>query len=225
MNIERYNQLGEILLNILGVSSPEMMRILIVGAGKGEEALALSQSFPLLTAIEPNIDGVLPEARDLVHFGSATALEYPDESFDIVYCYHVLEHIDKPELALREMNRVLKNDGTLFLGVPNKNRLIGYVCVGNTSWRNKLMWNLIDWKMRATGRFENRYGAHAGYTRKELSTDLSRFYDEPREVTKTYYGLKWPGSRVVKLISACAILGEFIWPSIYFVAKKSKSHD
>jgi len=220
MGIERYRYLADIVLDILRISAPESKRVLIVGAGAGEEAVALSQRFPLLDAIEPNIDGVLPEARSLVRAGTATALDAPDGCFDIVYCYHVLEHIDEPAIALREIRRVLKTDGTLFIGVPNKHRLISYVCVDENTLRDKVVWNLIDWKMRILGRFENRYGAHAGYTRKELSGDLGQLFDTVRDVTQTYYGLKWPGSRMVKLISACDVLGEVVWPSIYFVAKR-----
>jgi len=208
------------MLELLQESAPESQRLLIVGAGAGEEAIALSRSFPLLEAIEPNIDGVALQARPLVRQGSATQLDFPDGSFDIVYCYHVLEHIDRPLLALQEMQRVLKDGGQLLVGVPNKHRILSYVCVGETPWRDKILWNLIDWKARILGRFENRFGAHAGYTRKELSGDLGRIFPDVRDVTKAYYQLKWPGSLLVQLIGSRELIQEIVWPSIYFVARK-----
>ena len=42
-------------------------------------------------------------------------LPFPDRSFPLVYSYQVLEHVRKPELALREVARVLEPDG-LFIG-------------------------------------------------------------------------------------------------------------
>lgn len=45
-------------------------------------------------------------------------IRYPDESFDIVYCSHVLEHVPDDRRAMRELHRVLKNDGWAIIDVP-----------------------------------------------------------------------------------------------------------
>lgn len=42
-------------------------------------------------------------------------LPFPDRSFPLIYSHQVLEHVRKPELALREIARVLETDG-LFIG-------------------------------------------------------------------------------------------------------------
>lgn len=47
-----------------------------------------------------------------------TKIEYPNESFDYIYCSHVLEHIQDDKKAMRELNRVLKKDGWAILLVP-----------------------------------------------------------------------------------------------------------
>jgi SAM-dependent methyltransferase len=47
-----------------------------------------------------------------------TNIEYPEESFDYIYCIHVLEHIKDDKKAMRELNRVLKKDGWAILLVP-----------------------------------------------------------------------------------------------------------
>ena len=51
-----------------------------------------------------------------------TAMQFPDESFDVIICNHVLEHVPDDRAAMREMARVLKKDGWAILNVPvNKN--------------------------------------------------------------------------------------------------------
>ena len=50
--------------------------------------------------------------------GSAENLPYEDESFDVVYSSHVLEHVNSEKKALEEMKRVLKPGGVLIIGMP-----------------------------------------------------------------------------------------------------------
>ena len=45
-------------------------------------------------------------------------IQYPDASFDIIYCSHVLEHVPDDRKALSEFRRVLKPDGVAIILVP-----------------------------------------------------------------------------------------------------------
>ena len=45
-------------------------------------------------------------------------IQYPDESFDVIYCSHVLEHVPDDRKAIREFRRVLKRGGWAILLVP-----------------------------------------------------------------------------------------------------------
>jgi len=47
-----------------------------------------------------------------------TSLSFPDKSFDLVYCSHVLEHIKEDLSAIREVRRVLSPGGVAILPVP-----------------------------------------------------------------------------------------------------------
>lgn len=44
---------------------------------------------------------------------------FPDNNFDFVVANHILEHMVNPIGAIREWLRILKDDGILFLSVPN----------------------------------------------------------------------------------------------------------
>jgi SAM-dependent methyltransferase len=47
-----------------------------------------------------------------------TDIQYPDNSFDVIYCSHVLEHVPDDRKAMRELHRVLAPDGWAVLQVP-----------------------------------------------------------------------------------------------------------
>lgn len=61
-----------------------------------------------------NIDAF--ENVDIV--ADAYALPYADGSVDAVHCEAVLEHLELPEAAVREMNRVLPSGGEVFAATP-----------------------------------------------------------------------------------------------------------
>ena len=47
-----------------------------------------------------------------------TDMPFPDETFDAVMCTEVLEHVKNPELAIKELIRVLKKNGKIILTAP-----------------------------------------------------------------------------------------------------------
>jgi SAM-dependent methyltransferase len=47
-----------------------------------------------------------------------TKIQHPDESFDVIYCSHVLEHVPDDRKAMREFHRTLKSGGWAILQVP-----------------------------------------------------------------------------------------------------------
>lgn len=51
-------------------------------------------------------------------FGTAYEIPAEDKSFDSAICNAVLEHLEEPELAIRECYRVLKPNGTAIYTVP-----------------------------------------------------------------------------------------------------------
>ncbi len=46
------------------------------------------------------------------------SLPFPDESFDMIICNHVLEHVRDDRIAMRELHRVLRTDSPALLQVP-----------------------------------------------------------------------------------------------------------
>jgi ubiquinone/menaquinone biosynthesis C-methylase UbiE len=93
----------------------EYQSVLDVGSGTGRALVVLRKSFPRLkiTGIEPvaamrevGFAKGLPE--DVLLEGDATALDFVDESFDMVCAFGVLHHLPQPRTALKEMLRVAR---------------------------------------------------------------------------------------------------------------------
>lgn len=49
----------------------------------------------------------------------AESIDAPDASFDIVTIFHTVEHLSEPMLVLRELHRILKPGGFVFIETPN----------------------------------------------------------------------------------------------------------
>ncbi|GAB2959116.1 methyltransferase domain-containing protein [Amycolatopsis acidiphila] len=90
---------GTITADLAGLVAPGE----VTAVEPTEEALALGTR----TAAERNVANIRFRTAD-VH-----ALEFADDSFDVVHAHQVLQHVHDPVLALREMGRVCRPDGVV----------------------------------------------------------------------------------------------------------------
>ncbi|MFW6722929.1 methyltransferase domain-containing protein [Streptomyces sp. MAR4 CNY-716] len=106
---------------LIGELRPEM-HILDLGCGPGTITADLAALVPQgrVTAVDAQ-EGILTKARAAaaergvanVEFGvaDAEALDFPDDSFDVVHAHQVLQHLGDPVRALAEMRRVCRPGG------------------------------------------------------------------------------------------------------------------
>lgn len=203
---------------LIAAVHPRIEKLLVVGCGQGIEAAILAQRLGAAVTGIDALDSFDPEARQVtdLRVGDALALDFPDESFDFVYSYHALEHVGKPAVAIREMARVLKRDGGYWIGTPNRSRLIGYIGSKSASFAEKARWNLNDWRARLAGRFRNEFGAHAGFTMKELHELLAASLPAPKNQTFAYYRAIYPSRPSTLGLLNASGLHRIAYPAIYF---------
>lgn len=103
-------------------------RILDLGSGMGGMLTALRQYGYEAMGIDINFDyHLITQLRgrrykichQLIQAGGES-LPFADQSFDMILCFDVLEHVRHPGRVLREIYRVLKNDGKALLTVVNR---------------------------------------------------------------------------------------------------------
>jgi methionine biosynthesis protein MetW len=105
-------------------------RLLDVGCGRGAVAALLSTRFRSVHGVDSD-EEVLAEAR---RRGVSTqhvdldrdSLPYEDGSFDAALCLEVIEHVLDPPRLVRELARILRPGGRLYLSTPNV-RFLGYL--------------------------------------------------------------------------------------------------
>lgn len=204
------------------IHKSDLRNLLVVGCGAGIEAAILAQQLNAeVTGVDlkENFDNEALKFADL-RKGNATNLEFEVDSFDFVFSYHALEHIHDPSKALKEIYRVLKKGGGFWIGTPNRSRVIGYIGAKDTSFAEKISWNLADWKARLTGKFRNEFGAHAGFTSNELRELLSSVFPFVNEMTAVYFQTIYENQIFAMKVISRSGLSRFIYPSVYFSGGK-----
>lgn len=91
-----------------------------IGAGNGSAAIPLRNLGLNVIPIEPLRSGAVTLAKNGFFTFNSTleTLELPNNSIDAMGAFDVLEHLEKPEILLREIHRVLKPGGTFICSVP-----------------------------------------------------------------------------------------------------------
>ena len=141
--------------------------MLDVGCGEGRHIFGVMQDYPDMKCIGLDMDkDSLNKAEEGYEYfksisnagvdflkGSAYSLPFPNDSFDLIVCSEVLEHLHEYNDAIREIHRVLKPRGKFYASVP-------------ASWPEKICWRLSK-------DYQNQPGGHLRiFNQKKLVSEI-----------------------------------------------------
>ena len=95
-------------------------KVLDLGAGAGTTSISLKDRAGYVCGIDLDQRVLQNPYLDEAKIASAESIPYGDQTFDVVMCLHVLEHLQQPAKVFGEVNRVLKPNGIFFIKTPNK---------------------------------------------------------------------------------------------------------
>lgn len=179
----------------------------IVGIDTDQKALELAQA----------------EQAAGFHRGSALRLPYRDETFDVVLCNHVYEHVRDQQALFDEIRRVLRRGGFCYLAAGNRLKVIEpHYRLPFLSWLPKLVAHRY---LRLAGRGDFYFEEHLTCWRLrrlaekfEIHDYTKRILNEPRRFAGDDPLLAWLPARGVP--GALLSLGYFLLPTFIWVLRK-----
>ena len=96
------------------------MTLLSIGCGAGYAESEISDAFYKF-GIEPdyNASKIAEKYLDNVINDIFRVNNYKPETFDVIFCHHVIEHIEDPVVFIKDVYSILKLGGKLIIGTPN----------------------------------------------------------------------------------------------------------
>ena len=108
----------------------ENLTLLDIGASVGIIDNYLASYFKLVIGIDLDYHAIsqakqLSNKKNLIfQVGDAMNLQFSNNTFDVVICSQVYEHVPNPEKMMREIHRVLKPGGVCYFAASNRFMLI-----------------------------------------------------------------------------------------------------
>lgn len=116
----------------------------ILAAGGANEVVGVDRANEVLAAVRPR----MPE-RVQLQCADVANLPFESNSFDIVVCFEVIEHVEDTDRVLDELARVVRDDGVLVISSPNRDVFMS----GNPHHRREFV--PAELKTALDQRFEN----------------------------------------------------------------------
>ena len=143
-------RLDPYILDFAGFASTHGQKVLEIGVGLGADHQCFADAGADLYGIDLTERAVGHTRRRLLAFnlnsnlsmGDAENLDFPDESFDLVYSWGVLRHSPDTPKAIAEVHRVLKRGGGARIMIYHKWSMIGlmlwlrYALLTGRPWRS-----------------------------------------------------------------------------------------
>ncbi len=108
-------------LNIINSFNSGRKTLLDIGCGTGDFLKVAQENNWSIFGIEPNDDArtIANQKTNNSVFNIDRLRQFNEHTFDVITLWHVLEHLPKLEEQIAILKRLLKENGTLIVAVPN----------------------------------------------------------------------------------------------------------
>lgn len=149
----------------------EAKSVLDHGCGQGRWIPLLAKKFPgsEIVGIEVSKNGVeiarqsFPDHKFFVFDGETAP--FPDNKFDLIFSYHVLDVVWDLDKSLRDISRLLKKGGFLCIVIP---------CGNKNSFEERMMRLIVDSKESLVGGGTRFFYSYPAHIRRMESEELIR---------------------------------------------------
>ncbi|MBI2546220.1 class I SAM-dependent methyltransferase [Candidatus Woesearchaeota archaeon] len=138
-------QKDKVIISLLDKKQSKKAKALDCGAGDGRFARKLKALG--YDAYACDLDVEFYKAKD-IPFKKADfskSLPYPSNTFDVVICREVIEHVENQWILMREINRILKQGGIVIIETPNPHTWISKFIFLFTDYFNFFYSDYIGW--------------------------------------------------------------------------------
>jgi SAM-dependent methyltransferase len=154
-------------LTVLGIDPTVRLKVLCAGSGVGFVPYILARH-----TAWTYIGGELNQEyinrhpwvrqRLIIVRLDVTAMPFPDNTFDLVVCNHVIEHVPKWEALAQELHRVVRPSGIVYVATPN-------------IYRPKVPLRILLRNKKYLER-DTRIALHLGFALRELQDIFAHFF-------------------------------------------------
>ena len=155
-----------------------------IASGQGDLTRALSQYVGHIYSIDPSpISNCIKDIKNVEYvqtfFNYDLMASKINKPIKLIVCRHVIEHIDKPREVLRDIVRLLEEDGILYIEVPDMQEIIEHI------------------------RFCDIYHDHCGYYQKNTLINIM----PPNSVANLFYQAIASINNIMKNYKSIGIYG------------------
>ena len=118
-------KISAVVQHFLGRADLTGLRVVDIGCSGGIIADALAAAGADVVGVDIDAPGLVKAQQnygDTVSFlcADSSALPLADAAADVVVCNHIYEHVVDPWALVREMSRIVRPDGLIYLGLANR---------------------------------------------------------------------------------------------------------
>ncbi len=210
---------------LLGNWIAQPKKILDVGSGGGEFAYLLQSLGHDVSGIEPNKGYAEYSKQEYglnVQIGFIQDIKQPDESFDLITIWHVLEHTENPSDVMSKLHALLKSKGVLVVEVPT----IEATCQSPKSTFHEA--HIFNFNLDTLGKL----GEKVGFTEVEhkVSADganITVFFQKSAATAANNLPIAIPGNaeRITNIVSNHTAYKHYLtaWPYQRFINRMAKA--